>query len=424
MQLKLKWLAIKLLIYILKGSLIFKEGLAFIFRFLKKPFAPVWALIYKMLFFFYKIYFFFRRLAGKIFPAKSLLAITTNKYLIHAAVVVIALATVSQNFYAQASTLGDYGKNSILFKLTTAVDEQDETVAGLPINSDIESDAGTGQPPLDSNLNITQSESLNVLGFIGGDQAPSAGAEFTRTSVEYYVVQKGDTPGSIADSFGIGLETLLWANKLTARSYIRPGDRLTILPIDGVSHTVKKGDTLQSIVKTYKADIEKVREFNHLADSDTLSIGQVIIVPGGRIISVAAAPATYSSGYTASKTYVSSGALLWPIPSRRITQYFSWRHPAIDVGLPVGSTVVAAESGTVIYSGWGTGYGWEVLIDHGNGLKTRYGHNSRLMVKKGDQVERGQTISLSGNSGWSTGPHIHFEVYSGNVRQNPLLYIK
>jgi LysM repeat protein len=424
MSLKLKRFSIKLLIYILKGSAVLKKGLVFIFKFLRKPLAPVWTYIYKTLFFFYKIYFFFRRFIVRIFPAKTLLAITTNKYLVHAAIVIIALATVSQNLYAQNSTLGDYGKNSILFKLTTPIDEQDETVAGLPINSDIEQDAGAGQISPGGNLNITQSESLNVLGFIGGDQAPSVGTESTRTNIEYYVVQKGDTLGSIAESFGIGLETLLWSNKLTARSYIRPGEQLTILPVNGVSHTVKKGDTLQSIAKKYTADIEKIREFNRLSDSDTLSVGQVIIVPGGKIIPVAAAPATYSSGYTASKTYASSGALLWPVLSRRVTQYFSWRHPGLDVGLPTGSTVVAAEAGTVIYSGWGTGYGWEVLIDHGNGLKTRYGHNSRLLVKKGDQVERGQTISMSGNTGWSTGPHLHFEVYSGTARQNPLLYIK
>ena len=406
-----------------------KEAIVFAAKFLKKPLTPIGVFIYKTLFFLYKIYFFLRRSLGKIIPARNLLSITTNKYFIHAAIVLIAMGTISQNLYAHASSLGDYGKNTILFKLTQPVDGQDETVAGLPINSDIELDTNlvdtnNGQA-VSAPENITQSEPFNVLGFVGSEQqSPIIETESTRTNIEYYVVQKGDTLSSIADVFGVSLETLLWANNLNSRSTIRPGDQLTILPIDGVSHTVKKGDTLQAIAKKYKADIEKIREFNHLPDGDALSVGQVLIVPDGKITPVATAPVTYSSGYTVSKTYTSSGTLLWPIPSHRITQYFSWKHPGLDIGLPVGSTVVAAEAGTIIYAGWGTGYGWEVLIDHGNGLRTRYAHNSRLIVKTGDSVERGQTISLSGNTGWSTGPHMHLEVYSGSTRVNPLLYIK
>jgi LysM repeat protein len=344
---------------------------------------------------------------------------------VHAAIVVIALATVSQNIYAHTGSLGDYGKKSILFKLTKPTDEEDLIVEGLPINSDIEPD--TARASAIDTLDVAQVESYSTLGFVGGDSSPAADTGHTRTSIEYYVVQKGDTLGSISTEFGIGLETLLWANKLTARSFIRPGDRLTILPVSGVVHTVKKGDTLTAIASKYKADAEKIREFNHLAGANDLTVGQVLVVPEGRIIYVAPPPSApaYAAGYAApARSYESSGKLLWPVPSRRITQYFSWRHPAIDVGLPTGSEVVAADDGKIIYSGWGTGYGYEILIDHGNGMKTRYAHNSRLVVKAGDEVLRGQQIAYSGNTGWSTGPHLHFEVYSGLTRKNPLLYVK
>ena len=419
MAIKLKKYLVKFALLSLKGARLVKDGLVFMFKFLDKPLIAIGRVIYGALFFIYKIYFFIRRFFGKIFPFKDIFGIVTNKYIIHAAIIVIAAATVSQNIYAHASSLGDYGKKSILFKLTKPTDDE-ETVQGLPINSDIEEGSETGISGMNA-IDIAQVEPYNAVGFIGGDYAASIGTASTRTSIEYYVVKKGDTPGSIAQEFGIGLETLLWANNLSSRSLIRPGDRLTILPVSGVAHTVKKGDTLAAIAKKYKADAEKIREFNHLS-GDALDAGQVIVVPDGKIIYVP--PPAYTAGYTATKSYESSGKLFWPVPSRRITQYYSWRHPGLDIGLPTGSEVVAADGGIVIYAGWGTGYGYEILIDHGNGMKTRYAHNSRLFVRAGDEVLRGQHIASSGNTGWSTGPHLHFEVYDGNARRNPLVYIK
>lgn len=422
MGLRIKRYLVKLTLAILKGLGLGKSGFVFMFKFLKKPLAPVGRLLYGILFLIYKIYFFFKRALLKILPSKDILGIVTNKYIVHAAIVMIALATVSQNIYAHTSSLGDYGKKSILFKLTKPTDEEDMIVEGLPINSDIEADT-SAVSAVDA-IDTSQVETYSTLGFLGGDYSPTTETEHTRTSIEYYIVQKGDTLGSISTEFGISLETLLWANNLSARSYIRPGDRLTILPVTGVAYTVRKNDTLASIANKYKADPERIREFNHLAGDNDLSVGQVLVVPDGRIVYVPPPAPIYTSGYTAARSYESSGKLLWPVPSKRVTQYFSWHHPAVDIGLPVGSEVEAADDGVVIYAGWGTGYGNEILIDHNNGLKTRYAHNSRLMVGKGDLVSRGQIISLSGSTGWSTGPHLHFEVYDGNVRRNPLLFIK
>ncbi len=420
MAFKLKRYLVKFALLTLKGARLVKDGLVFMLKFFDKPLIAVGKIIYGVLFSLYKIYFFIKRTILKIFPFNDIFGIVTNKYIIHAAIILIVAATVAQNVYAHTSSLGDYGKKSILFKLTKPTDEE-QTVQGLPINSDIEADTESGASGVNA-IDITQVEPYNSIGFVGGDYTSGIGTANTRTGIEYYVVQKGDAPGSIAQEFGISLETLLWANNLSSRSLIRPGDRLTILPVSGVAHTVKKGDTLASIAKKYNANADKIREFNNLGN-DAISIGQVIVVPDGRIIYVPPPAPTYASGYTASRSYESTGALLWPVPSRRITQYFSWRHPGLDIGLPTGSEVVAAEAGVVIYAGWGTGYGWEVLIDHGT-YKTRYGHNSRLYVRTGDEVLRGQQISASGNTGWSTGPHLHFEVYDGSTRRNPLLYIK
>ena len=125
---------------------------------------------------------------------------------------------------------------------------------------------------------------------------------------------------------------------------------------------------------------------------------------------------------------IGSGVLAKPISRGTITSPFGtrWgrRHTGIDVGLPTGSSIKAADGGTVIYSGYDSGYGYAIRISHGDGMVTLYAHNSKLLVKKGDKVYKDQKIALSGNSGRSTGPHLHFEVRVDGVPKNPLNYIK
>jgi len=423
MLVKVKRILVKITLFLLKGLAKLKKPLIFLLKILKPPIELIGKILFNILLPIYKTYVFLKRsIVRFLFPSKDLRSIVTNKYIVHAAVVVIAVATATQSIYAYSNALGDYGKKSILYKLSNPVDE-DEMVEGIPIHSDIEGPEGQTVATEITFTSDFKIESNNTAGYIGSNYAPTLETERTRTNIEYYIVQTGDTLGGISEKFGLSLTTLLWANNLTERSYIRPGDKLTILPVSGISHTVAKGETLSSIAKKYKVEASEIIEFNKLADSSNISVGQVLVVPGGKKEVYVAPSQTYSSGYT-SKTYTSSGTLLWPAPTRRITQYFSWNHPAVDVGIPVGSRLVAAESGTVIYAGWGTGYGNEVLIDHGSGFKTRYAHGSRILVKVGDTVDRGQLVMLSGNTGWSTGPHLHFEVYVNGVRRNPLLYTK
>jgi murein DD-endopeptidase MepM/ murein hydrolase activator NlpD len=111
-----------------------------------------------------------------------------------------------------------------------------------------------------------------------------------------------------------------------------------------------------------------------------------------------------------------------------ITSKFGWRwgrrHNGIDIGLPVGTPVKAADGGTVKFSGKYGGFGNLVIIDHGDGYESYYGHNEKNLVSKGDKVHKGQTIALSGNTGNSTGPHLHFEVRRFGAPVNPLNYLK
>ena len=128
------------------------------------------------------------------------------------------------------------------------------------------------------------------------------------------------------------------------------------------------------------------------------------------------------------------GDLTWPAPaSKRITSYFGYRvhpilkikklHTGIDIGVGSGNNVVAANAGTVIKAAWNNSYGYMVMVDHGGGIVTLYAHNSKLKVKAGDIVTRGQVVAISGSTGMSTGPHLHFEVRVNGAYKNPLDYL-
>jgi len=122
-----------------------------------------------------------------------------------------------------------------------------------------------------------------------------------------------------------------------------------------------------------------------------------------------------------------TGKLYWPVEGGgNITSRFGWRgrdwHPAVDIAAPEGTPVRAADSGVVTFAGWEAGYGRLIIIDHGDGLTTRYGHLSRILVQPGDRVERGQVIGSVGQTGRATGPHLHFEVRIGGEARNPLQY--
>jgi murein DD-endopeptidase MepM/ murein hydrolase activator NlpD len=254
-----------------------------------------------------------------------------------------------------------------------------------------------------------------------------------RTDTVTYVVQAGDTISTIAEKYGVSARTILWENDLSAYSIIRPGDELDILPTTGVSHSVARGENLGFIAAKYDVEIDEIMEYNKLADASSLQVGQRLVIPGGE--KPAAAPAPVTPSYTGiaairdivkpdSKQQVASNKMTWPTSGHRITQYYSWSHHGLDIADKIGTPLYAADAGTVEYVGWGTGYGNQIVINHGGGKKTRYAHLSRFYVKSGAKVAKGETIGAMGSTGWSTGPHVHFEVIINNVKYNPLNYIK
>ncbi len=248
-----------------------------------------------------------------------------------------------------------------------------------------------------------------------------------RDSVIDYQVQGGDTVASIAQKFGVSVDTIRWQNNLT-KDKIKVDQTLKILPVTGVAHKVVKGDTVYSIAKRYDSESQAVVDFpfNSFSNDETfeLAIGQTVIVPDGVMpVGTASTPRPRQVTPDAG-TVVAFGQFVWPTQGV-ITQRFSWYHPGFDIannGLPM---VNAADAGKIIFAGWdSTGYGNMVLIDHGNGFKTRYGHLSQITVISGQNVKRGDTIGKMGNTGRSTGPHTHFEIYLNGARVNPLNYLR
>jgi len=239
-----------------------------------------------------------------------------------------------------------------------------------------------------------------------------------------YSVEPGDTLSSVAQRFGLKKETIMWENNLSNANQLKTGMTLKILPVDGASHTVKKGQTLDTIAKQYKIEKEAIVRQNQLED-ESLIADTMLIIPGA----VKAIPKPSHTAYSAPSapvrgyTGVSKGKLLWPTTSAaRLTQGFHRGHYAVDIANRAKGPIYASAPGKVIEAsnGWNGGYGNYIIIDHGDGMQTLYAHNEKLYVTKGQYVDRGQTISWMGNTGRSTGPHVHFEVRINGVKYNPM----
>lgn len=253
---------------------------------------------------------------------------------------------------------------------------------------------------------------------LAADTSPLAGSPIklgTSDQISLYVVREGDTLSQIAEMFGVTPNTIRWANDISAKGTIQPGDQLVILPITGVKHIVAKGDTLASIAKKYKADTEEITQFNGLEKNAALAVGDEVIIPHGEIAPVATNPAKPASGGVkpaagGGPTY--AGYYMRPVSGGVRTQGIHG-YNAVDIASSFGSAIYASAAGEVIISrgdGWNGGYGSYIVIKHNNGTQTLYSHLSGNYVSVGQQVAQGETIGAMGASGKATGTHLHFEI--------------
>jgi murein DD-endopeptidase MepM/ murein hydrolase activator NlpD len=245
-----------------------------------------------------------------------------------------------------------------------------------------------------------------------------------------YTVQPGDSLFSIAKSYNIKPETVLWANYDVLQDSpdsLRVGQVLKIPPVDGVYYQLQAGDTLDSVAQKFSAASDDILNYpgNRIDLTDPeVKPGDYVMVPGGQRALVQWIIPTIARGASGTANVgqaacgdgpVGSGAFVWPAPNHYLSgNDYSSSHLGIDIAAVEGTTVFAADSGVVtIASGdgsWNHGYGNLIMIDHGNGYVTVYGHLSAVYAHTCQGVARGQTIGLSGNTGNSFGAHLHFEV--------------
>lgn len=257
-------------------------------------------------------------------------------------------------------------------------------------------------------------------------------SEKPRSEVVEYEVQDGDTLSSIAQKFGIDQSTIKWANDMESVDTIKPGQMLKILPVSGVGHVVKSGDTLESVAKRYDAEPQGIMDFpfNDVPDDFKLQVGQVLIVPDGVPPETKIPPKPRQRTFFAQgpqSTFSAPGGanFMWPT-SGGISQYFAWYHPGVDIPNRSAPAVFTADGGTVVTAGWpdNYGYGNRVVVDHGNGYQTLYAHLSNIYVSVGQSVSRGQSVGQMGSTGRSTGTHLHFEIRYKGIAVNPLAILK
>lgn len=254
-------------------------------------------------------------------------------------------------------------------------------------------------------------------------------SEKARDKIIEYIVKEGDTVASIAQTYGISKDTILWQNSLGEKDKIKIGQKLQILPVTGISHKVQKGDTVYSIAKKYDTSAQGVVDFpfNTFVNDETfeLAIGQTIIVPDGVMPKAVQTSPRIRRITPDAGTVVASGNFVWP-SSGNLTQYFAWYHKGLDIANNAMPNILAADAGKVIIAGWpdGYGYGNRVLIDHGNGYRTLYAHLSSIYVAPGQSVNRGDAIGKMGTTGRSTGIHLHFEVIKDGAYLNPLTVLR
>ncbi len=267
--------------------------------------------------------------------------------------------------------------------------------------------------------------------------------------VTTHIVGPGDSIFVIAEIYGLKPETILWSNYEVLQvnpNFLIDGQVLFILPVDGVYHQWKTGESLISVASQYLVEVEVIIDWpaNHLdpysldLDNPALEDGTMLVVPGGKREFVDWGPPSISRLNPASAAYYGPGhcgeiyegavgtdTFIWPSTSSYMTQYFFYGiHPAVDIGGTSGSAIYATDSGVVVYAGWSNyGYGNLVVIDHGTGWTSAYAHLSSFSVYCGQSVWQGNSIGGMGTTGNSTGVHLHFELTQNGIKVDPLNYV-
>ncbi len=226
-----------------------------------------------------------------------------------------------------------------------------------------------------------------------------------------HTVKKNENIKSIAKKYGTDVSTIRGINNLES-VILKPEQKIFVINKRGHIHTVKNGETIETIAKKYKIDDEIILLANGFEDFEEPAAGDKIFIPGVKI---------------------HFADFLWPVVNFRITSRFGLRrhpifrdkrfHEGLDLARWYGAPIRSSSDGKIIFVGRKPGYGKTITILHKNGFSTKYGHLRSYLVKKGQYVKAGQIIGSMGSTGYSTGPHLHFEVRKHNRPMNPLKYL-
>ncbi len=262
-----------------------------------------------------------------------------------------------------------------------------------------------------------------------------------REDVITYTVDAGDSVFGIAKAFNLEPETVLWANYDTLKDspdMLSPGMVLNVPPANGVYYTWKEGDTLDGVAGVFKAKAEDILNWpgNHLdLVNPEVKPGQSILIPQGKrefvqwiiptiprgragVSRSVYGPGACEGGYEGA---YGTGTFIWPSGNHFLSGNDFWSgHLGIDIAGATGDGIFASDSGVIVFAGWATGgYGYMIMIDHGNGYQTVYAHLSAVSARCGQSVYQGGYIGAMGSTGNSTGSHLHFEVRYGGGFINP-----
>jgi len=234
-----------------------------------------------------------------------------------------------------------------------------------------------------------------------------------------YKVKKGDSVSKIAAAFSVSMDAIISSNGITNARSLREGETLRIPNMDGIPYVVKSGDSLTKISQSMGVPLEAILDANDI-QSDVINAGTTLFIPGARM--------------NKDDLALALGELfIYPLKGSRLSSPFGWRndpftgerrhHAAIDLSAPQGTVVWAAMDGKVSALGYDRTYGNFIILTHAGGYQTMYAHLYSTSVKKGDTVSKGKQIGTVGNTGYSTGPHLHFAVFKNSRAVNPLDYL-
>ncbi len=230
---------------------------------------------------------------------------------------------------------------------------------------------------------------------------------------DYYTIRKGDTLIHIARNFQVSVQEIMAANNIKNPDRILIGQQVVIpnQKKENQTHVVGRGETLSHIAKGYQISLAEIIRINQIKNPDLIYPGQKIMIPPNNPVNI---------------QEDSEPNFIWPAEGW-ISSYFGKRgdnfHFGIDVANEVGTPIMAAECGEVIFCGTASGYGKLIIIDHSKEYLTYYAHNLKNNVKEGDVVFQGQIIAFMGTTGNATGPHLHFEVRKNGVPQDPMDFL-